>query len=128
MRKKQSPRTILVVDDEVVLTRMLKELLEEEGFLVHTASNGREALKSLAKVRPSIVLSDVMMPEMDGRELYARMQADPSYRTIPVILASAARDGLLLQTGPGCKFLPKPFAIEALLQTISQLLELATQR
>jgi CheY-like chemotaxis protein len=115
---------ILVIDDEISIVEMLSAFLQEEGWQVTTASNGQEGLERLASVRPAVVVSDVMMPMLDGWELCRRMQADPRYRSIPVVLMSAVRTAPHLA---GCNYaalLRKPFELEEMLQTITRLLKL----
>ena len=80
---------ILVIDDELSIVQMLSAFLQEEGWQVLTASNGQEGLERLANARPAVVVSDVMMPVLDGWQLCSRMQADPRYQSIPVVLMSA---------------------------------------
>ena len=116
-------RTVLVIDDEITIVEMLSALLEEEGLQVKTAFNGQEGLEHMAKARPSIVVSDVMMPVLDGWELCRRMQADPRYQSIPVVLMSALRTAPELT---GCRYsalLKKPFDLDEMLQTITRLLK-----
>jgi len=114
---------ILVIDDEITIVEMLSAFLEEEGLQVMTAYNGQEGLERLASVRPAVVVSDVMMPVLDGWELCRRMQADPRYQSIPLVLMSA------LRTAPGlagCNYaalLSKPFELDEVLQTITRLLK-----
>jgi CheY-like chemotaxis protein len=82
--------TILVVDDEPPLRELIREVLEEEGYATLTASNGAEALDMLASERPGMVLMDIMMPVLDGREAVRRMRAHPELRHVPVVMMSAA--------------------------------------
>ena len=82
--------TIVVVDDESLVTDSLTFLLESEGHTVHAASNGREALDLVARVRPVLLITDLMMPVMSGLELAARLRADEtSGARLPIILCSA---------------------------------------
>jgi len=69
-------KTILIVDDEIVLSAMLARLFTDEGYGVVTAHNGRAALTSLAEHRPDVVLSDIVMPELDGIGLCREMQRE----------------------------------------------------
>jgi CheY-like chemotaxis protein len=113
---------ILVIDDELSIVEMLSAFLGEEGLQVMTASNGQEGLERLANARPAVVVSDVMMPVLDGWELCRRMQADPRYRSIPVVLMSSVRTAPSLA---GCRYaalVSKPFELDEMLQTISRLL------
>lgn len=113
---------ILVIDDEITIVEMLSAFLEGEGLQVMTASNGQEGLERLANARPAVVVSDVMMPVLDGWELCRRMQGDPRYQSIPLVLMSALRTAPSLT---GCRYaalLRKPFELDEMLQTIIHLL------
>ena len=84
---------VLVVEDHADLRDMLAVLLESEGYDVQTAENGAEALSSLEKSRPDVILLDLMMPVMSGDEFRRRQLADPRYKDVPVICMTAAHDG-----------------------------------
>jgi CheY-like chemotaxis protein len=81
--------TILVVEDELDVATMIGTVLEDEGYEVILARHGREALDILAARRPDLVLSDLMMPVMDGYALLAAMQANFEWQSIPLVLVSA---------------------------------------
>lgn len=81
--------TILVVDDQPINVQLLKRKLEREGIHVVAAYNGVEALESVAKQKPDLILLDVMMPDMDGIEVCQRLQANEETRGIPVIFITA---------------------------------------
>ncbi len=115
--------TILIVDDESVIADVLRDILEMEGYHVVTAGNGHAGLACLAEVRPQLVVSDVMMPGLDGRAFCRAIQADPVYRTIPVVLMSAAA---VPDARDGCHFaafVRKPFDLETLVTTIAAVLD-----
>jgi CheY-like chemotaxis protein len=91
---------VLVVDDEDVLLDMLAALVEDLGHEPITATNGRDALARLAEQPepPRLILSDVMMPRMNGIEFAANVKNDPMFRQVPIILMSAAsrpREGMV---------------------------------
>ncbi len=115
-------KTILVIDDEVILAEMLQALLEDEGYRVITAGNGREGLERLAEQPPDLILCDVMMPLLDGRELCREVQAHPNYGAVPIILMSAASAAAELDDCQYAAFLSKPFDLDDLLNTINNLL------
>ena len=121
------PPTILVVDDEAAIVELLQAVLDDEGYQVVTAGDGREALASLAAHRVALVLSDVMMPRLDGRELARAMRADPAHRAIPLILLSAASPAIAQDT-PHAAFVSKPFDLDALLATVARLLDASPPR
>lgn len=96
---------VLIVEDERDLLDSLQEFFEDEGFHVQTASNGAEALSLLdSDELPAVVLLDLMMPVVDGNELYARMRAEPRLAGIPVIVStsdpSRAPSGVLIMKKP----------------------------
>jgi len=82
---------VLVVDDDPDKADMLETALRMEGYEVHTATNGREALLAMESFQPDLVVSDVMMPEVNGYELARQIRENPRTRYIPIILQSAAR-------------------------------------
>ncbi len=82
-------QTILVVDDEVDMVQMLSKRLEQWGYRVLTATNGERGLLLAEKERPDLILLDVLLPMMKGREVCARLKANPSTREIPVIFVTA---------------------------------------
>ncbi len=112
---------ILVVEDELAIATMIQEILEDEGYRVRTASNGQEGWQQVAEAAPDLVLSDVMMPVMDGLTLCRQLHTAAATRHIPVILMSAAR-GVDIDGSPHVAFVPKPFPITLLLDTIAQVL------
>jgi DNA-binding response OmpR family regulator len=81
--------TVLVVDDDPVILNLLQASFEMEGWEVLTAGDGEEGLEVARANHPDAVVSDVMMPRLDGIGLAAAMKADPVLRAIPVVLLSA---------------------------------------
>ena len=95
-------KTILIVEDEHSIAEMLAAILEEVDYQVVIAGNGQEALTRLETTSPDLILSDIMMPIMDGRTLCRKLQAHPIYRLIPIVLMSAAYDTVRWSSGsPG---------------------------
>ena len=80
---------VLVADDEPAITDLIAQALGANGFDVITAHDGARALELVRSERPDIVMLDVMMPGVDGREVTRRIKADPSLRGIPVVLFSS---------------------------------------
>lgn len=116
-------RTVLVVDDEYGTVEVLLAALEDAGYRVLTAANGRRALERLEENKPDLVVSDFMMPLMDGAALVQAMRANPEYRDIPVIMMSAAPESALRKHLDGYQaFLRKPFCAAALLERITAIL------
>ena len=106
--------TVLVVDDIDINVMVLEEILKDD-YIVLTANNGKQALEILhkAEVLPKIILLDVLMPEMNGREMFDILKADKSLQRIPVIFITAENDSEseLLAAG-AVDFINKPFAPE----------------
>ena len=88
----QQPEQILLVDDNVTNLQVLHQTLDGRGFKLLVAKNGAAALAIAEKARPSLILLDIMMPEMDGFEVCRRLKADPALSDIPVIYLSALTD------------------------------------
>jgi CheY-like chemotaxis protein len=85
----QSP-LILVVEDERALRKVMELVLQGEGYEVMTANNGREALAMLEQALPDLIISDYVMPEMDGAELVRRVRGNARLAGIPILLMSSA--------------------------------------
>lgn len=83
------PVSVLVVDDDALIRDVLSDILEDRGFSVETASNGAEALKKLRGIRPDVILLDLNMPVMDGREFRQAQRADPALWHIPTVVMTA---------------------------------------
>lgn len=112
---------ILIVDDERDILETLQLILEMEGYAVDTASTGQEAIDKVSAVVPNLVLSDVMMPVMNGLELLKRLKAHPEHRAIPVIITSAGSIDAEALRGSDA-FLNKPVHLDVLLRTIARVL------
>src|SRR5260370_17292742 len=79
------PASILVVDDDPDILYALSEALSEEGFSVQVAQNGQEALDLVGESPPALILLDLMMPVMDGREFGSRIRSFPDLANIPIL-------------------------------------------
>jgi two-component system response regulator MprA len=112
-------RLILVVDDDENIRNLLQLLLEDEGFSVVLARNGREALDRVAEKRPRLVLLDLQMPEMSGWEAHERLRAD--CRNLPVVFMTAGEHARREAARHGADgYLAKPFEIDDVLRTVEQ--------
>ena len=117
---------ILIVDDEPFNVDYLKQELEEDGYDILSAENGRAALEVVAAESPDVILLDILMPEMDGFEVLDRLKGDKATRDIPVIVISALVDMENVVHGieHGAEdYLPKPFDPVLLQARISSSLE-----
>jgi CheY-like chemotaxis protein len=83
---------VLVVDDEPMMLEIAAGMLNASGFKVLTAMRGEEALEIARRERPEVVLCDIMMPGLDGREVCRTMKDDPDLGNIPVVLHSSLRE------------------------------------
>jgi CheY-like chemotaxis protein len=113
---------LLVVDDETAIVEALQDILAVEGYEVVVAFNGQEGLRCLSELRPDLVLLDLMMPVMDGREMLQRIRADPALKDLPVVVMSAGRIAEEERRAASAT-LGKPFELEALLETIARFTE-----
>jgi CheY-like chemotaxis protein len=116
--------TIVVVDDEALITDVLTFLLGEAGYVVHAARNGSDALEVIGRVAPALVITDFMMPVINGLELARAIKADQVFAPIPIILTSAGQ-GAEAREYPElfAAILDKPYPAKKLLQVISVLLD-----
>jgi len=118
---------VLVIEDEAVLRFMLTAVLDDEGFDVRAAANGREGLQILARWQPAIIVLDFHMPVMDGPAFCAEQHRSPALADIPVLLVSAATD-LKRQatTLEAAGSIAKPYDVDELIEAVNQIL--ATER
>jgi two-component system, OmpR family, alkaline phosphatase synthesis response regulator PhoP len=87
--QERKKRRILVVEDDAAILRQIEFNLQSHGYAVSTAMTGIQALKMLMQNRPDLLITDVMMPEMDGHELVTSLRADPELADLPVIMLTA---------------------------------------
>ena len=111
-------KTLLVVDDEPDIRESLRDALEDEGYRVAVARNGKEALEVLRTLeKPFAVILDIIMPVMSGAEFYAALQADAHFADTPVLIstsdASRAPSGVLI--------MKKPIDLERFLDAVANL-------
>ncbi|MEM1292931.1 MAG: PhnD/SsuA/transferrin family substrate-binding protein [Cyanobacteria bacterium P01_H01_bin.162] len=122
-----NPRRVLVVDDRWENRSVVTSLLEPVGFEVSEATNGFEALEQMKTQPPDLVITDLMMPEMDGYELLKTMQTSETFQAIAAIASSASvfdsNQQEAINVGADV-FLPKPIQADELFETLQQLLQL----
>ncbi len=115
---------VLVVDDDEDVVFVIKNFLEESGYSVSKAFNGETAWMKVKKERPDLIISDIVMPRMDGWELLKKVKTDASTQSIPVILLTQKDDfdDVYRAYHEGTTyFLPKPFDREALLNALVEI-------
>lgn len=116
---------ILVVEDSLTQAKRLERLLEAHGYAVRVARSGTEGLAAAKIRKPSVVLTDVVMPEMDGFDMCRQIKEDETLREVPVVLLTALSDPRDVIRGLQCgadNFLTKPYEEEYLLQRIHHIL------
>jgi len=107
-----SQTTVLVIDDDPVILRLLRVNFEIEGFRVISAADGADGLARLQGERPDVVISDVMMPGLDGLGVLAAIRKDPETAHVPVILLSAKAQAADIERGLDLgadEYVTKPF-------------------
>ena len=112
---------ILVVEDTPANIQTLSAILKEEGYQISIATNGRQALEALERVRPDLILLDIMMPEMDGFETCRRIKASEAWREIPIIFLTAKTDTADIVRGfelGAVDYVAKPFNAHELLARV----------
>lgn len=112
-------RSILIVDDEFGLAEMLREMLRESGYEVTLAINGKLALEILREGRVDLVLTDMMMPVMDGAELATAMRNDDTHRATPIIMMTSLPTARSQTDRLFDAVLRKPFTPDLLLETMA---------
>ena len=113
-------RTVLIVEDEQHILDLLQNILEDAGYAVLIARDGLSALPIVYEQRPDLVLTDLMMPRMDGEALCERLRGDPSTAQLPIVGMSAG-----VESAAGARFtgfLKKPFDLDDVLRCVHQTL------
>ncbi|MEA5576983.1 response regulator transcription factor [Anabaena sp. UHCC 0451] len=120
------PLKILVVDDDLGTRLSIGDYLELSGYLVIMANDGQDALSMVEENHPDLMVTDIVMPRMNGYELVRRVRQQLEFRLLPVILLTARTktQERILGYQSGCDlYLPKPFELEELSAAIRNLLE-----
>ena len=119
-------KTILVVDDDYMLLQNIISILQLYGFSTLRATGATEALEIIATNKPNLIVSDVMMGDIDGFQFLKLLKENTSYRDIPVILLTALADVVDKNKGMSVgaqAYITKPFNSKELVKTINQLLK-----
>jgi CheY-like chemotaxis protein len=115
---------VLVVDDDDVIRQLISVNLELEGFEVHTAVDGNDAVTKARELVPDVITLDVMMPRLDGWGAAEQLRADPQTHDIPLVLLSARAQEADLKRGERIgvdAYLTKPFDPDELIQIVNRL-------
>jgi len=124
-----SSAQLLLVDDEPGLREAVKDYLQESGFNVQVASNAREGWDLMQQNTPDLVISDIMMPQVDGYQFLKQLRDDPRFKALPVVFLTAK--GMTSDRIQGYQarcdaYLPKPFDPDELVAIVENLLERRT--
>lgn len=109
---------ILVLDNEPTLTAVMADVLESDGYRVSVANDARMALELARREPPTLILSDIMMPGMDGLRFIRELRRDSTVSDTPVIFFTASREDRLARELGACDVLRKPATREELLQKV----------
>ena len=123
-------RKVVCVEDEPEIIDLIRLILGRKGFDLTGATGGLEGLDAIRRVKPDLVLLDLMMPDMDGWEVYQQMKADPELKNIPVIVVTAKAQSidkiLGLHIAKVDDYVTKPFGPQELLQSVERVLAAKT--
>ena len=119
-------KKVVCVEDESEIIDLIRLILGRKGFDLIGATGGLEGLETIRRVKPDLVLLDLMMPDMDGWEVYQQMKADPELKNIPVIVVTAKAQSidkiLGLHIAKVDDYVTKPFGPQELLQSVERVL------
>ena len=122
----KSTKMILCIEDEPEMIELIRLILSSGEFDIRGANGGKEGLEIIRKEHPDLVLLDLMMPEMDGWEVYQLMKADEATRNIPVIVITAKAQSidkvLGLHIAKVDDYIAKPFSPQELLTSVDNVL------
>jgi len=122
----EARKKVVCIEDEPEMIDLVRLILGRKGFELIGAVGGREGLETVRQVKPDLVLLDLMMPDMDGWEVYQQMKADDELRAIPVIVVTAKAQSidkvLGLHIAKVDDYVTKPFGPQELLESVSRVL------
>jgi two-component system, OmpR family, response regulator VicR len=117
---------VVCIEDEPDMIELMRLLLSRQGFEVVGARGGKDGLEKVEQTLPELVLLDIMMPDMDGWEVYNRLKANPKTRNIPVIVVTARAQTVeklaALREAGVDEYITKPFGPGQLLESIERVL------
>jgi DNA-binding response OmpR family regulator len=127
-----SPKLILCIEDEQEMIDLMRLILSRRGFDVHGANSGEEGLSIIRKEHPDLILLDLMMPDMDGWEVYQKMKSDEAIKNIPVVVVTARAQSidkvLGLHIAKVDDYIAKPFTPQELLNSVDNVLARKKER
>ena len=124
----EEKKVVVCIEDEPEMIALVELILGRKGFELIGAVGGREGLDIVRKVKPDLILLDLMMPDMGGWEVYQQVKADPELKDIPVIVVTAKAQSIDKVLGIHIArvddYVTKPFGPQELLQSVNRVLEL----
>ena len=127
----EEKKVVVCIEDEREMIDLVKLILGRKGFDLVGAVGGREGLETVRRLKPDLVLLDLMMPDMDGWEVYQQIKADDALKDTPVIVVTAKAQSidkvLGLHIAKVDDYVTKPFSPQELLQSVNKVLGLETQ-
>ncbi len=134
--KEMRGKKILLVDDDADFVEAIKLILESKSYDVVVSYDGKEGLKKVQTEEPNLIILDVMMPEMDGYEVCAKLKSDPKYRHIPILLLTAVGEaipttsytkemGMRIEADD---YIPKPVEPMEIVDRVEKLLRISTEK
>ena len=122
----EGKRNVVCIEDEPEMIDLIRLILGRRGFELIGAMGGREGLEAIRRTKPDLVLLDLMMPDMDGWDVYQQMKADDDLKDIPVIIVTAKAQSidkvLGLHIAKVDDYVTKPFGPQELLQSVEKVL------
>jgi two-component system response regulator VicR len=130
-RMEEEKKVVVCIEDEREMIDLVKLILGRKGFDLVGAVGGREGLETVRRLEPDLILLDLMMPDMDGWEVYQQIKADDRLKDTPVIVVTAKAQSidkvLGLHIAKVDDYVTKPFSPQELLQSVNKVLGLETQ-
>jgi DNA-binding response OmpR family regulator len=124
-------RKVVCVEDEPEMIDLMRLILSRKGFEVIGANGGLKGLETIRAEKPDIVLLDLMMPEMDGWQVYQQLKADPATEHIPVVVVTAKAQNidkvLGLHIAKVDDYISKPFSLQELVDRVEEVLKRRVQ-
>jgi two-component system, OmpR family, response regulator VicR len=122
----EQAKRVVCIEDEPEMIDLVRLILGRKGFQVIGANGGIEGLDTVRREKPDLVLLDLMMPDMDGWEVYQQIKADPALRDIPVVVVTAKAQSidkvLGLHIAKVDDYITKPFGPQELLESVAKIL------
>lgn len=125
---KDEQKVVVYVEDEPELVDLLRLILKDEQITIESALTGRKGLELIRRLKPNLVLLDLMLPDIEGWDIFQEMQQDASLKDIPVIVVTVRTEGLVDGVWPQVQqlagYLVKPFTVQDLREVVGQALGL----